>query len=60
MLRQRAGKTYTEKEKKQNYDRLKRFKGKKIATRANIAKEASKSDDDDFTLTAQALDKSLI
>jgi hypothetical protein len=47
-------KTFSEKEKKENYDRFKRFKGK-----ANVAKEAPESEDDNFTLTAQAPRKSL-
>ena len=56
-----AGKTFTEREKKENYDRFKRFKGKKGGgkAKANVAKEAPVSDDDDFALTAQAPRRSL-
>ena len=56
-----AGKSYTEKEKKDNYTRTKHFKGKKGGkSKANVAKdEAPNSEDDDFALAVQVARKSL-
>jgi hypothetical protein len=56
-----AGKTFTEKEKKDNYNRTKCFKGKKGGTsKANVAKdEAPNSKDDNFTLAIQVARKLL-
>jgi hypothetical protein len=50
-----AGKTFTEKEKKNDYNRTKHFKGKKGGkSKVNVAKdEAPDSEDDNFTLAIQ-------
>src|SRR5579859_2903306 len=56
-----AGKTFTEKEKKENYERFKRFKPKKGRgkAKANIATEAPVTEDDEFALTVRAPRKAI-